>query len=203
MTHLAYLRVSTEDQNEARQLEAIKAAGCAPEAPHLWFIDKASGASTERPELLRLRQFARRGDVVVVHSIDRLARSLIDLESLVKEFTERGVLVRFLKEGQTYSAGTEDPMAVMLRQVMGAFAQFERSMIRERQREGIAAAKGRGTYKGREKVLDTQGHTELHRLLSEGVPKTKIAERLGISRRSVHTYSQTPAQPHSIAQESK
>jgi DNA invertase Pin-like site-specific DNA recombinase len=90
----------------------------------------------------------------VIPSIDRLARSLIDLESLIKEFTDRGITVRFLKEAQIYSADTADPMAVMLSQVMGAFAQFERSMIQKRQLEGIAAAKERGTYKGREKVLD-------------------------------------------------
>lgn len=190
MTHLAYLRVSTADQNEARQREAILAAGVAIASTHEWFIDKASGGSTDRPELDRLRQYARAGDVVVVHSIDRLARSLSDLEALVTEFNKKRVTLRFLKEAQTYSPDAHDPMADLMRQVMGAFAQFERAMIRERQREGIAAAKDRGVYKGREKVLDVAGHAELLRLLGEGVPKTVVAERLGISRRSVYTYSQ-------------
>ena len=191
MPNLAYLRVSTAEQNEARQRDAINAAGIHVEADHHWFIDKASGGSTDRPQLDRLRRYARDGDVIVVHSIDRLARSLSDLEALVAEFTGRGVVLRFLKEGQTYAAGVTDPMADLLRQIMGAFAQFERTMIRERQREGIASAKERGVYKGRERVLSGDQHAELHRLLNLGVPKTKIAEQLGVSRRSVHTYAQS------------
>ena len=190
MTHLAYLRVSTTDQNEARQREAIVAAGIKVASDHEWFIDKASGGSTDRPELERLRKYARAGDVIVIHSVDRLARSLSDLEALVAEFNGDGVTLRFLKEGQTYSPGQDDPTANLMRQIMGAFAQFERSMIRERQKEGIALAKERGVYKGRDKVLNADGHAELLRLLGEGVPKTVVAERLGISRRSVHTYSQ-------------
>ncbi|ELT44821.1 Resolvase domain protein [Arthrobacter nitrophenolicus] len=132
---IGYVRVSTLDQNEKRQLEG--------QILDRVFTDKASGRDTARPQLAELLRFARDGDTVLVHSMDRLARNLDDLRALVQGLTRRGVRVEFLKENLTFT-GEDSPLANLLLSVMGAFAEFERSLIRERQREGIALAKQRG-----------------------------------------------------------
>ena len=137
---IGYVRVSTLDQNEKRQLEG--------QVLDRVFTDKASGRDTARPELTELLRFARDGDTVVVHSMDRLARNLDDLRALVQGLTHKGVRVEFVKESLVFT-GEDSPMANLMLSVMGAFAEFERSLIRERQREGIALAKQRGAYKGR------------------------------------------------------
>ena len=116
------------------------------------FTDKASGKDTQRPELERLLAFAREGDTVVVHSMDRLARNLDDLRLIVRKLTKRGVRIEFVKENLTFT-GEDSPLANLMLSVMGAFAEFERALIRERQREGIALAKQRGAYRGRKKSL--------------------------------------------------
>jgi predicted site-specific integrase-resolvase len=139
---IGYVRVSTLDQNEKRQLDG--------EVLDRVFTDKASGRDTFRPELSELLRFARNGDTVVVHSMDRLARNLDDLRSLVQTLTRKGVWVEFVKESLVFS-GEDSPMANLMLSVMGAFAEFERSLIRERQREGIALARQRGAYQGAEK----------------------------------------------------
>ncbi|MMZ45390.1 DNA-invertase hin [compost metagenome] len=141
---IGYVRVSSEDQSVERQLNGL----------HLdrVFIDKVSGKDTNRPELKLLLSFAREGDTVVIHSMDRLARNLDNLRSLVKELTTKGVQVKFIKEGLTFS-GDDSPIAQLLLSVMGAFAEFERSLIKERQREGIELAKKRGAYRGRKKIF--------------------------------------------------
>jgi DNA invertase Pin-like site-specific DNA recombinase len=131
---IGYVRVSTLDQNEKRQLEG--------QVLDRVFTDKASGRDTGRPQLTELR-FARDGDTVVVHSMDRLARNLDDLRALVQGLTRKGVRVEFVKESLVFT-GEDSPMANLMLSVMGAFAEFERSLIRERQREGIALAKERG-----------------------------------------------------------
>ena len=138
------VRVSTLDQNEKRQLE--------DQVLDRVFVDKASGRNTARSQLTGLLRFARDGDILVVHSMDRLARNLDDLRALVQELTRRGVRVEFVKEGPVFT-GEDSPMANLMLSVMGAFAQFERSLIRERQKEGIALGKQRGVYKGRKKSL--------------------------------------------------
>ena len=137
---VGYIRVSTLDQNTERQLDGVALDKC--------FEDKASGKDTKRPGLQQAREFLREGDELIVHSIDRLARSLADLEGIVGELTGKGVAVRFIKEGLTFTGAGDDPMAVLMRQMLGSVAQFERAMIRERQREGIALAKAAGKYKG-------------------------------------------------------
>jgi hypothetical protein len=128
---IGYVRVSTLHQNEKRQLEG--------QVLHRVFTDNASGTDTARPELTELLQFARDGDAVVVHSMDRLARNLDDLRALVQGLTRKGVRVEFLKESLVFT-GEDSPMANLMLSVMGAFAEFERSLIRERQKEGIALA---------------------------------------------------------------
>lgn len=111
-------------------------------------MDKASGTDTTRPALAEMLRFAREGDTVVVHSMDRLARNLDDPRSLVKALTGKGVQVEFVKESLLIT-GEDSPMANLMLSVMGAFAEFKRSLIRERQREGIALAKQSGAYRGR------------------------------------------------------
>jgi DNA invertase Pin-like site-specific DNA recombinase len=157
------------------------------------FTDKASGKDTRRPELERLLAFVREGDTVVVHSMDRLARNLDDLRRLVQGLTQRGVRIEFLKEHLTFT-GEDSPMANLMlpcRSVMGAFAEFERALIRERQREGIALAKQRGAYRGRKKSLSSERIAELRQRVEAGEQKTKLAREFGISRETLYQYLRT------------
>ncbi len=176
---VGYVRVSTVDQNPERQLEGV--------AVDRVFTDKASGKDTKRPELDALLAYVRDGDTMVVHSMDRLARNLEDLRRLVRELTGRGVQVEFVKEALTFT-GQDTPMATLLLSLMGAVAEFERALIRERQREGIALAKRRGVYKGGRRHLTDAQASDLKGLLGRGVSKSTAARRLGISRRSVYRY---------------
>jgi len=163
---IGYVRVSSFDQNPERQLEQIQVDKV--------FTDKASGKDTRRPELERLLAFVREGDTVVGHSMDRLARNLDDLRRLVQGLTQRGVRIEFLKEHLTFT-GEDSPMANLMLSVMGAFAEFERALIRERQREGIALAKQRGAYRGRKKSLSSERIAELRQRVEAGEQKTKLA----------------------------
>ena len=129
---IGYVRVSSFDQNPERQLDQVQVDKL--------FTDKASGKDTQRPQLDALLSFAREGDTVVVHSMDRLARNLDDLRRLVQTLTKRGIRIEFVKECLSFT-GEDSPMANLLLSVMGAFAEFERALIGERQREGIALAK--------------------------------------------------------------
>ena len=141
---VGYLRVSSLDQNEVRQLEGL--------ALDKRFTDKASGKDVKRPQLEAMQSFVREGDTVFCHSMDRLARNLDDLRRIVLGLTGRGVHIVFVKENLTFT-GEDSPMSNLLLSVMGAFAQFERELIRERQREGIAIAKREGKYTGRKPSL--------------------------------------------------
>jgi DNA invertase Pin-like site-specific DNA recombinase len=176
---IGYIRVSSFDQNPDRQLGQIQLDKL--------FIDKASGKDTQRPELAALLSFVREGDIVIVHSMDRLARNLDDLRGLVQKFTSKGVRIEFIKECLTFT-GEDSPMANLLLSVMGAFAEFERSLIHERQREGIALAKIRGAYKGRKKSLSSEQITELIRRVKEGEKKAQLAREFGISRETLYQY---------------
>ncbi len=118
---IGYIRVSSFDQNPERQLEGVPVARV--------FTDKASGKDTQRPELERLLAFVREGDTVVVHSMDRLARNLDDLRRIVQSLTKRGVRIEFAKEGLTFT-GEDSPMANLMLSVMGAFAEFERALLK-------------------------------------------------------------------------
>lgn len=176
---IGYLRVSTLDQNTERQLEGIEVAKT--------FTDKASGKDTKRPQLEALMGFVRDGDTVVVHSMDRLARNLDDLRRIVQTLTGRGVCIEFVKEHLSFT-GEDSPMASLMLSVMGAFAEFERALIHERQREGIALAKQRGAYRGRKKSLSEAAIRELQQRLSAGVSKAQVAREFGISRETLYQY---------------
>ena len=179
---IAYARVSSKDQNLDRQLAALK-----KEKVFRVFTDTVSGSSTQRPGLDGALNYVRAGDQLIVVSMDRLARSLIDLHRLVDELAERGVSVKFLKEGQTYSLDSS-PVAKLMLGLLGSVAEFERSIIRERQAEGIAKAKARGVYKGRAKVLNEEQVVQAREWVSEGVPKAEVARRFGIGRTTLYKY---------------
>lgn len=176
---IGYIRVSTIYQNTDRQLEGLSLDKT--------FTEKASAKDTHRPKLQELIQFVRAGDTVVVHSMDRLARNLDDLRSIVKTLTSKGVAVEFSKEQLTFTSD-ESPMANLLLSVMGAFAEFERSLLRERQREGVALAKNRGVYKGRKRELSPEQVITIKKSIAEGQKKSVIAKTVGISRETLYRY---------------
>jgi DNA invertase Pin-like site-specific DNA recombinase len=151
------------------------------------FTDKASGKDTKRSQLDALLSFVREGDTVVVHSMDRLARNLDDLRRIVQMLTRRGVRIEFVKESLAFT-GEDSPMANLMLSVMGAFAEFERALIRERQREGIALAKTRGAYKGRKKSLSPIQIEELRQRAGAGEQKAKLARVFNISRETLYQY---------------
>src|SRR5919202_2387127 len=166
---IGYVRVSTVDQNLERQLDTIPLDRI--------FTDKASGKDATRPQLEALMRFARSDDTVIVHSMDRLARNLDDLRRIVQSLTQRGVCVEFIKEHLTFT-GDDSAIATLMLSVMGAFAEFERALILERQREGIALAKQRGVYRGRTKSLSDKSIAELHRRIGAGEKKAQVARDL-------------------------
>jgi DNA invertase Pin-like site-specific DNA recombinase len=176
---IGYIRVSSSDQNPARQLEQVQLDKV--------FTDKASGKNSQRPELEALLSYAREGDTVLVHSMDRLARNLDDLRSIVQKLTARGVRIEFVKESLIFT-GEDSPMANLMLSVMGAFAEFERALIRERQREGIALAKQRGAYRGRKKSLSDGQVTDLRLRVASGDKKAQLAREYGISRETLYQY---------------
>lgn len=178
---IGYIRVSSADQNPERQLEGVQLDRT--------FTDKVSGKDTRRPDLESLLAFAREGDTVAVHSMDRLARNLDDLRHIVKGLTGRGVRVEFVKEGLVFT-GEDSPMANLMLSVMGAFAEFERALILERQREGIAAARRRGVYKGRKRSRSRSPERagELRRRAAAGEAKAALAREFDISRETLYQY---------------
>ncbi len=176
-----YVRVSSLDQNTIRQLDG--------EQLDRVFMDRVSGKDQNRPQLDALIDFARDGDTVLVHSMDRLARNLDDLRAIVRRLTDKKVQVRFVKENLTFT-GDDTAMATFLLSVMGAFAEFERALIRERQREGITLAKKAGVYKGRGKALNARQTADLVRRAAAGEAKAALAREFGISRQTVYQYLQ-------------
>lgn len=182
---VGYVRVSSDTQNTARQDATQDLAGT-----ERTFVDKVSGKDVAgRPGLVEMIAFVRDGDTVVVHSMDRLARNLEDLLSLVRQLTDKGVRVEFVKEALVFD-GEDSPMSVLLLQLLGAVAQFERSLIRERQLEGIAAAKAEGRYRGRQPVLTPARAAELRDRdrANGGRGRAALAREFGISRSALYAY---------------
>lgn len=176
--NIGYIRVSTVDQNTERQLDGIQLDKV--------FTDKVSGSTTNRPELKACLEYLREGDTLHVHSIDRLARSLKDLEALVKDLTSQGVVVQFHKEGWRFEGGTLSATQTFMFQMLGAVAEFERSIIKERQAEGIAKAKEAGKYKGRKAKLSQECVEEIREKAALGVEKASLANEYGISRQTLY-----------------
>jgi len=173
---VGYVRVSTADQNEARQLEAIG------EVDRL-FSEKVSGKSREREQLGEMFDYVRDGDVVRVKSPDRLSRSTRDLLAMVEELRAKGVEIEFVDNP---ALNTDTPNGEFMLTILGAVAQLERSVARERQAEGIAIAKAKGTY-DRPPALTGEQLVTARALVQQGVPKAEIARRLGVSRQTLYT----------------
>lgn len=178
---IGYRRVSSIDQSTARQLDGVPLDKV--------FEDKASGKDTARPELQAALEWAREGDRLIIHSMDRLARNLGDLRQIVGSLTSRGVAVEFVKENMTFT-NESTPMAQFMLNIMGAFAELERSMIRERQKEGVALAKKAGRYKGRAPAIrSNNGKLEtLEQMAADGKGVAEMARAAGVSRQTVYTW---------------
>ena len=176
---VGYIRVSTDAQNTARQLDGVRLDRV--------FEDTASGKDITRPALAELLRFVREGDTLIVHSMDRLARNVDDLRRLVAELTGRGVRVEFHKEGLVFT-GEDSPMSTLILTLLGAVAEFLRVNTLESQREGIAKAKQAGVYKGRKRALSKVQIVELQARAQQGEPKTALARAYGISRETVYKY---------------
>lgn len=175
-----YKRVSTTDQNTERQLLNIT---CDRE-----YLEKISGKNINRPELQAMLLNIRAGDVVNVHSMDRLARNTKDLLNLVEEITNKGAKIVFHKENLIFAPDKQDPYQKMMMTMLGAVAELERNLILERQREGIALAKLKGKYKGGQHKLTNEQAEEIKALVNNRTPIITIAKRYNVSRRTVYNY---------------
>jgi DNA invertase Pin-like site-specific DNA recombinase len=179
--NIGYIRVSTKEQNEGRQLEGIP-LDIEP------FIDKISGATKERPALKECMIALRKGDTLYVHSMDRLARDLGHLQQIVEHLIDKGVTIKFIQESMTFEGSKDNPMSMLLLQIMGAVAQFGRKAIKRNQLEGIALAKQKGTRTGKpfgNQPLDMKRREEALQLKEEGLSNRKIALEMRLSRPSI------------------
>ena len=173
---VAYVRVSTEEQNEARQVEALKTHGI-----EKWFIEKISGKSMDRPQLKAMLDYVREGDTVYVHDFSRLARSTKDLLFITEQLQQKGV--EFFSDKERIDTST--PTGKLMLTMIAAIAEFERQTLLDRQREGIAIARQKGVYKGRKKVEVKNFDRYYDRYMRREITKSGIAKELGISRPTV------------------
>lgn len=179
-SRVAYLRVSSAGQNLDRQREAVG------ECDRI-FVEKMSARSrADRPELADMLRYIRDGDDVVVASMDRLARSVVDLRNLVDEIRGQGASVTFVKENVTYRPDATDPRANLMLALLGGIAEFEREIIRERQAEGITLARKRGAYKGRKRKLTAAQRATVRERAAAGEAKTVLAREFGVSRDTIY-----------------
>ncbi|WP_028581401.1 recombinase family protein [Desulfogranum japonicum] len=174
---IGYIRVSSIGQNTERQLEGVELAKT--------FTEKISAKSKDRPVLNDCLDYLREGDELHVHSIDRLARNLADLQHMIGDLQARDITVYFHKENLVFS-GEENPMSKLMMQMMGAFAEFERNLIKERQAEGIAAAKKKGVRFGKAPKLTPDQVAEVKAMATEKYNKTEIAKKFGVSRQTIY-----------------
>lgn len=186
---VGYVRVSSSDQNTERQLDGI--------ALDRVFIDKMTGSTKNRPQLQAMLEYIRYGDTVVVHSLDRLARSLEDLIAIINQLNQKGVSFKSVKDNLIFDGINNSPMDKFFLHILGAVSELERSLIRERQKEGIAKAKQRGIYKGRKSVLTDDKIKEIELLLEErsqsvdaykNISINDIAKKVGISKSTMYRY---------------
>ena len=171
---IGYIRVSTIGQNSERQLADVKLDKV--------FEEKVSAKTMNRPKLQEMLDFIREGDTVIVHDISRLARNIKDLHELVETITERGVTLKFKKENLVFTGDKQDAMSNLMLSMLGAVYQFERSILLERQREGIAIAKKAGKFTGRPATVDTQAIIDA---LKVGNSISKTAALCGVSKSTV------------------
>ena len=175
---VAYIRVSTEEQHEARQMEAMKGFGI-----DKYFIDKKSGKNADRPQLQAMLNFVREGDTVYIHSLDRLARSTQDLLNIVEQLQAKGVELHSDKE----AIDSNTPTGKLMLTMIAAINQFERENLLERQREGIAIAKEQGKYKGRKQVKPEAWEEAYAKYKAREIKSvSELAKVLGISRPTVY-----------------
>ncbi len=175
---IGYVRVSTIDQNPDRQLEGIEL--------DKKFIDYASAKNgAKKPEFEKMMSFIREGDHVIVHSIDRIARSLMNLLEIIKELNSKNISIEFKKENMVFSYDKVDARANLLLNMMGAFAEFEYALISERRREGIEIARSQNKYK-REYKLTPEQQKEISIQISQHVPVAKLAIQYGVSRPTIY-----------------
>jgi DNA invertase Pin-like site-specific DNA recombinase len=178
---VGYKRVSTWEQRADRQLEGVQLDKA--------FEDKCSGKDLKRPGWEEAERYLRDGDVLLVHSMDRLSRNLDDLLETVRRLVAKGVEVRFVRENLVFEAGGDvNPMSKLLLSLLGAVAEFERSLILERQREGVALAKQRGVYKGRKPALRDDQAEQVRRRVGAGEKVARVARDLGVCRATVYAY---------------
>ena len=173
-----YIRVSTILQNTERQLPSVECDRV--------YLDKLSGKDTHRAQYQLMMSNLRSGDVVNVHSLDRVGRNTKDILNLVEQVKEIGASIKFHKENLTFDGTSNDLYSDLLLTILSGFAQFERNIILERQREGIAIAKAKGKYKGAKRKLTDEQLNELKIDFDKGIPKTQIAEKYGITRSYVY-----------------
>lgn len=176
---IGYKRVSTIDQNPERQLAGIEV--------DKMFIDQASGTTINRPQLALMLEYVRDDDLVIIHSMDRLARNVKDLRKIIDDLVGKSVKVQFLKENLTFT-GEDSPMANLLLMLMGSIAEFEHSIIRERQLEGIANAKKKGKFKGAKPKFNQEKLELLKERMKSRDSKSQIAIEFGVSRFTLYKY---------------
>ena len=173
MSKIAYVRVSTQEQNEARQREALAARGI-----DKWFIEKTSAKDTDRPEFQRMMDWVREGDTIYIHDLSRIARSTLDLLHLLNVLAEKDVAL--VSDKENIDTGTATGKLIIT--VIAAINEFERANLLERQREGIAIAKREGRYKGRQTVTVPDLPRHYDRYKRREISKAALARELGISR---------------------
>jgi DNA invertase Pin-like site-specific DNA recombinase len=179
MSDIGYIRVSSYSQNPDRQLRDIKLDKV--------FEEKASAKDAKRPQLIACTEWLRDKDTLHVHSIDRLARNLQDLQRIIQVLTDTGVTVVFHKENLTFSGGTSDPMKTLMLQMMGAFSEFERALINERRKEGMAAAKAAGKQIGAKRKLSREDVVDIKSRIATGTSKSSLANEYSISRQTLYS----------------
>lgn len=186
---VGYIRVSSEDQNIDRQLDGI--------ALDKVFIDKMTGSSKDRPQLKTMIEYVRYGDMVIVHSLDRMARNLGDLLEIIKTLNDKGVIFKSIKENLTLDGANPSPMDKFLLHILGAVAEFNRSLIREAQKEGIEKAKRKGRYKGRKPSLSKAQINDLKSMLEQKnssidnykkITLDKLAKQFNVSLPTIKRY---------------
>ncbi len=172
--NIAYVRVSTVEQNEARQIEALEKRGI-----EKWFTEKVSAKDTNRPKLKEMIDFARQGDTIFIHDFSRLARSTKDLLDIVEILNKKGIHLKSNKE----NLDTSTPTGKLMLTMIGAINEFERTNLLERQKEGIAIAKRNGVYKGRKEIKVDNFSTYYKKYLNREIAsKQELAELLNVSR---------------------